>query len=202
MPATAIESRPAMALQALQAYYDDVTGLPNQLLFMDRLSHALLGACRRGSGVAVFFIEVQPATADPEGSDEPLDAQTGGALLRAVGERLENRLRPNDTLARLAGGQFLLLLEDMHRPVDASNVAERLVQALQQPLAADRRMLSAQAAAGVSARTQVDLQVQADELVLEAERALRQAQRNGLPWALITGELIDTEVSPESPCVQ
>ncbi len=196
---TAIETRPAVTLQALQAYYDEITGLPNQMLFMDRLSHALLGASRRGSGVAVFFIDVQPLET---GSGDPLDEAAAAALLRAVGERLENRLRPNDTLARLAGGQFLLLLEDMLRPVDATKVAERLVHALQRPLVAGSRIVPVQAAAGVSARMPVDLQMLADDLVLEAERALRQAQRSGLEWALITGTLIDAEVTPESPCVQ
>jgi diguanylate cyclase (GGDEF)-like protein len=198
-----IELRPSFAVQALNAYYDEITGLPNQMLFMDRLSHALLGASRRGSGIAVFFIDVQPAASDPDGAD-PLDDAASEALLRAIGERLENRLRPNDTLARLAGGQFLLLLEDMLRAVDATRVAERLVQALERPLVAGNRIVPVRAAAGIATRTPADLSTLADDLVLEAERALRQAHRNGAAWALITGTLIDAdaEVTPESPCVQ
>ena len=206
MPSNVIEIRelrPSLGIQALHAYYDEATGLPNQMLFMDRLSHALLGASRRGSGIAVFFIDVQPAAGDPDGAD-PLDDATSEALLRAVAERLENRLRPNDTLARLAGGQFLLLLEDMLRPLDATRVAERLVQALERPLVVENRIMPVQAAAGIATRTPADLNALADDLVLEAERALRQARRDGLTWALITGTLIDAdaEVTPESPCVQ
>lgn len=202
MPSNVIELRPSLGVQALHAYYDEITGLPNQMLFMDRLSHALLGASRRGSGVAVFFIDVQPVTAGT--GDEPLDDVDSPALLRAVGERLENRLRPNDTLARLAGGQFLLLLEDMLRPVDATRVAERLLQALERPLVAGNCIVPVDAAVGIATRTPADFGTLADDLVLEAERAQRQARHNGVDWALITGTLIDAdaEATPESPCVQ
>lgn len=202
MPSTVIALRPSFAVEALHAYYDETTGLPNQMLFMDRLSHALLGASRRGSGVAVFFIEVQTLAAGVD--DDPLDEADAAALLRAAGERLENRLRPSDTLARLAGGQFLLLLEDILRPLDATRVAERLVQALARPLVAGRRIVPVRAAAGIATRTPVELVTLADDLVLEAERALRQARHNGVDWALITGTLIDAEAeaTPESPCVQ
>ncbi|HZQ38942.1 MAG TPA: GGDEF domain-containing protein [Dehalococcoidia bacterium] len=202
MPSNIIELRPSLAVQALHAYYDEATGLPNQMLFMDRLSHALLGASRRGSGVAVFFIDVRPIATGMD--DDSPDEAASAALWRGVAERLENRLRPNDTLARLARGQFLLLLEDMLRPVDATRVAERLVQALERPLVAGSRIVPVNVAVGISTRTPADLGTLADDLVLEAERALRQARHNGVNWALITGTLIDAdaEVTPESPCVQ
>src|SRR5579885_1884746 len=92
MPSNIIELRPSLAVQALHAYYDEATGLPNQMLFMDRLSHALLGASRRGSGVAVFFIDVRPIAAGMD--DDSLDEAAAAALWRGVAERLENRLRP------------------------------------------------------------------------------------------------------------
>lgn len=192
---TAGEARQLGAFYSLQAYYDAVSGLPNQVLFMDRLAHALLGACRRGSGVAVLFIEAAIST--------PLTGEAGmAALMRAIGERLEGFLRPNDTLARLAGCQFLALTEDLARPADAAFVAGRLIAALERPFAIADSQIGLGVTIGVAVRAPVGLHMQPDELVLEAERALQQAQRSGSPWTLNAGAVIDASAALDSPCAQ
>ena len=192
---TAGGARQLSAFSGLYAYYDPASGLPNQILFMDRLAHALLGASRRGSGVAVLFVEVGISAAVADLPDPT-------ALLRAIGERLEGSLRPNDTIARLAGCQFLAMIEDLSRPTDATFVARRLIEALARPFTCEDGGLGVGATIGVAARVPADLQVQPDELVLEAERALRQAQRSGTSWALISGDVIDAPSTPDSPCAQ
>ena len=98
-------------LQAL-AHHDVLTGLPNRLLALDRLSHAMERIVRRGGHLAVLFIDLDRFKTLNDGHGHAF----GDMVLRAVAARLRTRSREEDTLARLGGDEFLLVLEQLPGP--------------------------------------------------------------------------------------
>jgi diguanylate cyclase (GGDEF)-like protein len=114
---------------AHQAFHDALTGLPNRALFSDRLDHALTRAARRGVLVAVLFLDLDRFKV----VNDSLGHDVGDQLLVAVAELLRNCVRSGDTVARLGGDEFTVLLEDLATPADASQVAERIMAAMQAP---------------------------------------------------------------------
>jgi diguanylate cyclase (GGDEF)-like protein/PAS domain S-box-containing protein len=129
-----------------QAFYDPLTGLPNRALFMDRLEHALAHAKRWGSMVAVLFIDLDNFKI----INDSLGHKAGDQLLRAVAERLEAHLRPEDTAARLGGDEFTILVEDVASVGDAVQVAERIADVLQQPIALEEQEVFATISTGIA----------------------------------------------------
>jgi diguanylate cyclase (GGDEF)-like protein/PAS domain S-box-containing protein len=117
-----------------QALHDPLSGLPNRALFMDRLEHALIRANRRGSKVAVLFMDLDNFKI----TNDSLGHEKGDQLLVAVADRLKAYLRPEDTAARLGGDEFTILVEDVDGPRDAVRVAERIAESLQRPFALDQ----------------------------------------------------------------
>jgi len=111
------------------AYFDPLTSLPNRLLFYDRMDNALRQARRSGSYVALLFIDLDgfKAVNDSAGHD------TGDALLTAVGGRLTQALRGEDTVARVGGDEFTVILHRVAHREDARQVAENLGQIIGQP---------------------------------------------------------------------
>jgi diguanylate cyclase (GGDEF)-like protein/PAS domain S-box-containing protein len=118
---------------AHQATHDPLTGLPNRMLFLDRLEHALARARRSRGKVAVVFLDLDDfkLVNDTRGHD------TGDQLLVALTPRLSAALRPGDTIARFGGDEFVVLCEDLSDEQDAAAIAERIVAACSQPLTID-----------------------------------------------------------------
>ncbi len=114
-----------------QATHDQLTGLPNRRLVLDRIQNALARAERATSGaeLALLFVDLDgfKAINDDHGHD------AGDEVLVAVGRRLQGLIREGDTVARLGGDEFLLLLDPVGSTDDARHVAERVVAALVQP---------------------------------------------------------------------
>ncbi len=120
-----------------QAFHDPLTGLPNRALFGDRLAHAL--ARRRTSGhlVALLFVDMD----DFKVINDTLGHEVGDQVLTAAARRLESLMRDGDTVARLSGDEFGVLLEDVLRPPVADAVAARVVEAFQVPLDVGHRQI-------------------------------------------------------------
>jgi diguanylate cyclase (GGDEF)-like protein len=115
---------------AHQAFHDSLTQLANQLLFRDRVTHALSRASRRGEGLlAVMFIDLDNFKTVNDSMGHP----AGDGLLVAVAERLRGCLRTSDTAARLGGDEFAVLLEEATSEADATDVATRVLESLRQP---------------------------------------------------------------------
>ena len=112
-----------------QAYHDLLTGLPNRLLFKDHLSLAMAQARRREKCLAVMFMDMDRFKV----INDTLGHVMGDNLLRAVSLRLKENLRSEDTLSRIGGDEFLILLSNLDAEVEAENVAGKLIRALKEP---------------------------------------------------------------------
>jgi diguanylate cyclase (GGDEF)-like protein/PAS domain S-box-containing protein len=114
---------------AHQAFHDSLTGLANQLLFRDRVDHALSRASRREETLAVLFVDLD----NFKTVNDSLGHPAGDSLLLAVAERLRACLRTVDTAARMGGDEFAILLEDNPDEAAAVEIADRILEALRQP---------------------------------------------------------------------
>src|SRR6185436_14597239 len=103
-----------------QAYHDALTGLPNRLLFRDRLTIALAHAKRQHTPVAVMFLDLDRF----KNVNDTLGHSLGDELLRAVAMRLRTVLREGDTIARMGGDEFTVLLHDLKKADDAVTIAQ------------------------------------------------------------------------------
>ncbi len=112
-----------------QAYHDGLTGLPNRLLFRDRLNLAVVQAKRHGGMLAVMFIDLDKF----KSINDDLGHAAGDQLLKAVSARLAKCLRQGDTVARLGGDEFTLLLPNITQRDDAENAARKVLAVLSQP---------------------------------------------------------------------
>jgi diguanylate cyclase (GGDEF)-like protein len=128
-----------------RAMHDQLTGLPNRELLMDRLSVALARLGRQGTAVGVLFIDLDgfKEVNDVHGHD------VGDELLVSVAARLRREVRDGDTVARFGGDEFVVLCEDLVRVEAAEPLARRLADAVAQPLSTGDRLLVVQASIGV-----------------------------------------------------
>lgn len=131
----------------VQAFHDHLTGLANRALFQDRLEHAM--ASRHGedtSPVAVLFVDLDQFKQVNDG----LGHAAGDELLVAVGQRIESCVRGRDTVARIGGDEFAVLLEGCVEPAEAMRTAERIHEVLNLPLRAGGLGLSIRASIGIA----------------------------------------------------
>ncbi|MGZ8851559.1 MAG: diguanylate cyclase domain-containing protein, partial [Thermoanaerobaculia bacterium] len=107
-----------------KAYHDSLTGLPNRALFLDRMSVALARAERTHQDAAVMFLDLD----ELKSINDTLGHTTGDELLKALARRLSGLLRPDDTIARVGGDEFTILLPDIHTEADAEIVAKKVLE--------------------------------------------------------------------------
>ncbi|SBT08263.1 Diguanylate cyclase/phosphodiesterase with PAS/PAC sensor(S) [Candidatus Accumulibacter aalborgensis] len=110
-----------------QAHHDPLTGLPNRLLLTDRLHKALQRAHRDRTGLAVLFIDLDRF----KNINDTLGHQAGDRVLCEVALRLERLMRESDTVGRLGGDEFLIVIEDIVDPTVASMIADKILTVLQ-----------------------------------------------------------------------
>jgi diguanylate cyclase (GGDEF)-like protein len=157
-----------------QAFHDSLTGLPNRALFLDRLEHTLARQKRRKGKVAMLFIDLD----NFKFVNDSLGHKVGDQLLVAVPERLQDCLRPEDTIARLSGDEFTVLLEDVASPNDATHVAERIVEQLQAPFMFEGHQVYITASIGIVLSTPFAKEPP-EELLRKADIALYLAKNTG-----------------------
>lgn len=166
-----------------RALYDHLTELPNRILFQDRLGHALHRAARTGDSLAVLFIDLKrfKVINDSMGHD------AGDQVLVEIGDRLRSSVRDQDTVSRLGGDEFTLLLEDIQRSGNARDVVERIVETLREPVDLGRSQVTVDASIGVALHDGEENPeaVEASELVQRADRAMYRAkEKPGTNWAV------------------
>lgn len=159
---------------AYQAHHDALTGLPNRLLFEDRLGKAIDAARRNCDQVAVLFIDLDRF----KQINDTLGHAVGDALLIQVARRLESCIRASDTLARRGGDEFMLVLSEINNSQQVARVAERLHDLLRLPFTIGQHELFVSASIGASiyptdGENADTLQRSADSAMYRAKRTLR-----------------------------
>lgn len=127
------------------AFYDPLTDLPNRALFFDRLGQTLVQGKRDKAPFALLLLDLDgfKAVNDAHGHE------TGDALLQAVGRRLRNCIRESDTVARMGGDEFIILLPRLGEANDAVQVAEKVLEALAKPFSLTGRECQVSASIGL-----------------------------------------------------
>lgn len=129
-----------------RAHYDSLTGLPNRLLFRDRLVHSLAHAKRNRVGVAVMYLDIDHFKL----VNDALGHSFGDALLADVARRLESCLRASDTISRIGGDEFSILLPEVLTTESVAGVARKIIESLAKPFRVDRHELFITASIGIS----------------------------------------------------
>ncbi|UYB53203.1 EAL domain-containing protein [Xanthomonas sp. AM6] len=156
------------------ANYDTLTSLPNRALLSERLARAIVRARRQGSSVAVLFLDLDRF----KDINDSLGHAIGDRVLRAVAERLQQAVGPQHTVARLAGDEFTVVVEDVAGQAQAEAVAARVLTAFDAPLQLDdRREVAISSSIGISLFPQHALLP--SELLKHADTAMYQAKAAG-----------------------
>ncbi|HUL77208.1 MAG TPA: EAL domain-containing protein [Vicinamibacteria bacterium] len=155
------------------AYHDALTGLPNRLLFGDRLALAVAQAHRYRQKLAVLFLDLDRFKL----VNDSLGHRLGDQLLRAVAERIKACVREGDTVARLGGDEFTLLLPAVSDAGDGLSVAQKILAALRPPYELDGNKLSAAASIGLCLYPEGGLD--AERLLKNADLAMYRAKEAG-----------------------
>ncbi|MDQ6800806.1 MAG: EAL domain-containing protein [Acidobacteriota bacterium] len=113
-----------------QAYHDALTGLPNRRLFRDRLTIALAHARRMDTPLAVVFLDLDRF----KDVNDSLGHSFGDELLKAIAIRLKTALRQEDSIARMGGDEFTILIANLKTPNDAAKIAQKILEVVAQPL--------------------------------------------------------------------
>ena len=155
-----------------QAYHDGLTGVANRALFRDRLDQTIALAARTRSSFAVLMLDLDGF----KGVNDSLGHDAGDELLRAVAGRFEDALRPGDTIARVGGDEFALLLDGACEQ-EAIDVAARVLTRVAEPVEVAGHQLSLGASAGIALHPRDGHE--ADELVRRADVAMYAAKEAG-----------------------
>ena len=153
-----------------QANFDTLTGLPNRLMVFDRINVEISRAKRSGQRFAVLFVDLD----DFKSVNDSLGHAVGDRLLVGIGARVQAVMRDADTVARLAGDEFLVLASDVVSEAQVEKVAERLLEAVAEPQELDGRKVVAQCSIGIALYP--DNGDDAETLVANADNAMYQAK--------------------------
>ncbi len=155
------------------AFRDSLTGLPNRALFQDRFATAVKEAERRGSKVGLLLLDLDHF----KDVNDTLGHDAGDALLRSVSERLLSVYRKTDTVARVGGDEFAVILPDIRNIEDLTRPTEQLMQLLRHPLEHQGKSLSISASIGGAVYPQDEQSP--EQLMKNADIALYRAKEGG-----------------------
>ncbi|MEW5727777.1 MAG: EAL domain-containing protein [Pseudomonadota bacterium] len=155
------------------AHHDSLTGLPNRILFQERLRGALAQAKRAGHKVALMFLDLDKF----KDINDTLGHHVGDLLLKAVAKRLQRCVRETDTVARLGGDEFAVVLTNLADPDGASNVAETIIASIADPFGLDEHEVSTSTSIGITVYP--DDADDADALLKNADLAMFRSKAEG-----------------------
>lgn len=156
------------------AHFDDLTGLPNRILLADRLRQAMTQTQRRGSKLAVVYIDLDAfkLVNDSHGHD------VGNQLLAVISRRMKEVLREGDTLSRLGGDEFVAVLVDLDNQESFLPVIKRLLEVASNSVLIENNILRVTASLGITFYPQND-DVDADQLLRQADQSMYLAKQSG-----------------------
>jgi diguanylate cyclase (GGDEF)-like protein/PAS domain S-box-containing protein len=154
------------------AWYDMLTGLPNRNLLVDRLEQVLARSRRTRQQLALFYLDLDGFKA----INDTMGHAAGDALLKQFAERLRRAVRASDTVARLSGDEFVILLEDLRGPQDADTLASTIVATTREEFTIDSRLLRVTTCIGIAFASG---ETSGADLLRRADAALYQAKRAG-----------------------
>ncbi len=174
-----------LAEQRIQrvAHHDSLTGLPNRLLFNDRLAQSIRLARRDKRGFALLFLDLNKFKL----VNDTLGHDAGDELLQQVAARLRRELRDSDTVARVGGDEFTVILPDVGKPEDVEAVARKIVAALSAPIRLERKGRSVEIGTSIGVALYPADADDADALVSAADGAMYQAKQAGAGYCLRAG---------------
>ena len=187
----ALERKRAEVRLTRQALQDPLTGLPNRVLFLDRLSVALDRSRRTGLAPAVMFLDVDSFKA----VNDTLGHAAGDRLLCVLSDRFGALLRPMDTVARLGGDEFTFLFEGLSGNAEAVVIAERIAEAAAEPIDLGAGHGETSIAVSIGVAMLDDPQVVIDDALADADAAMYRAKSLGGGRA----ELFDLDADPDRP---
>jgi len=156
-----------------QAHYDDLTGLANRFLSLDRLSQMINDAIRKRELIAVLFIDLD----DFKKVNDSMGHDTGDELLVQAADRLQSSIRAGDTVGRLGGDEFIVLLPGIKDNAEAQPVAENLLNRFRQPFLVDKRELTLTLSIGIAIFP--DDGNNPSDILRNADTAMYHAKKNG-----------------------
>lgn len=167
------EQKQAEAALHRLAYYDSLTGLPNRVLFNDRLHQALSEARRHQRFVALMLLDLDRFKV----INDTMGHETGDALLREIADRLKHSVRGGDTVSRLGGDEFALVFADIGSLQDVAQLAQNLLAQFAAPVGINGREIFTGASIGIAVYpTDTD---DADSLLKFADSAMYHAKEGG-----------------------
>jgi diguanylate cyclase (GGDEF)-like protein len=155
-----------------QALHDALTGLPNRVLFANRVAHSVAQQQREHRPIAVMFIDLD----DFKVVNDSLGHAAGDELLKNAAQRLQAALRPADTAARLGGDEFAILLENVKGEAEVTAVAKRIVESLKTRFVVEGREVVVNGSVGIAISHG---EVETDELLRNADMAMYAAKAQG-----------------------
>ena len=155
------------------AYYDSLTKLPNRNLFMDRLTQALAKAGRDKQRLGILYIDLDHF----KRINDTLGHQVGDSMLRAVAQRLRGDLRATDTLCRIGGDEFIVIMESISSLQDLETLARKLLNTLNKPMMLGKTEIVPGGSIGISLYP--DDAGEMDDLIKMADTAMYSAKNNG-----------------------
>ncbi len=169
-----ISERKAM-LERLQqmAEQDPLTGLPNRILFRDRLKHAIAQACRNENVLALMFLDLD----NFKDINDSMGHQAGDELLKAVAGRLRETIRLSDTLSRLGGDEFTIILEGLAHADQAVTAAQKILNVFNEPFTLAGREFHVGTSIGIAIYP-LDGK-EPDALIKNADTAMYHAKKSG-----------------------
>lgn len=183
-----------------QAYHDALTGLPNRVLLLDRLEHAMLHAQAENHLIAIMFIDLDRFKA----INDSLGHNLGDELLIEISSRIKTCTRPADTVARLAGDEFIVILERLQTVDLAISFAERIINALSKPVLLGSKKVNCTCSIGISLFPFEDDNSQT--LIQKADIAMYNAKQRGRNnfhfYSTDLSKLPDRHLSLENELIQ
>jgi diguanylate cyclase (GGDEF)-like protein len=163
-----------------QAFHDPLTALPNRALFEDRLSHAFERTARGGHSLCLLLADLD----DFKDINDTYGHALGDAVLVEVAERLMHAVRTEDSVARLGGDEFAVLIDEMTSEHDGARAAERIIEALAEPVVVGDVEVFAHASIGIAFASAAGGGIETTkqligQLLIDADLAMYEAKRQG-----------------------